>query len=160
MGAAALNDLLQEGAKVVSGASASGRAKGRFQPAGRTVQMNTRIEAEVKKRGDLAFARVGRTPSQMTRALWAFAGRNENNPEVLRHLVEELEGRTDEEGAVDARAQRMDSMQQARRLLDGFCRDHGLEPGVSGQGEGLGSYLERLREQDALEQMRAEGYRL
>ena len=37
------------------------------------VQMNTRIDADLKRRGDEALKRAGFTPSQAIRALWEYA---------------------------------------------------------------------------------------
>lgn len=50
----------------------------------------------------------------------------------------------DEKGPADPKARRMGPMQQVRRLLDGFCRDHGLEAGVLDQCEGPSDYLRSL----------------
>ena len=36
-------------------------------------QMNVRIDAETKKQGDRALARIGLSPSEAVRALWEFA---------------------------------------------------------------------------------------
>ena len=37
------------------------------------VQMNVRIDEDVKARGDEVFARAGFTPSQVVRAVWEYA---------------------------------------------------------------------------------------
>lgn len=55
-----------------------------------SVQMNTRIERAVKERGDRALAAAGLNPSQVVRAVWRFAARNEGRPQAVRDLMEEL----------------------------------------------------------------------
>ena len=55
-----------------------------------SVQMNTRIDGAVKERGDRALAAAGLNPSQVVRAVWAFAARNEGRPQAMRDLMGEL----------------------------------------------------------------------
>lgn len=55
-----------------------------------SVQMNTRIDRVVKEQGDRALAAAGLNPSQMVRAVWRFAARNEGRPQAVRDLMEEL----------------------------------------------------------------------
>ncbi len=43
-------------------------------------QLNTRIDAEVKRRGDAVFARAGLTSSQVVRAVWQSAADTQQVP--------------------------------------------------------------------------------
>ena len=56
------------------------------------VQMNTRLDAKLKERGDRVFARRGYTPSQAVRAVWAYADAHGDVPPFML------------EGSADARA--------------------------------------------------------
>lgn len=49
-----------------------------------TVQMNTRIDADLKRAGDAALAQAGYTPTQAVRALWTFAARHAGQPNAVR----------------------------------------------------------------------------
>ena len=53
------------------------------------VQMNVRIDRELKREGDAALATVGYTPSQAVRALWENAVRLRRNPDALRNYLAE-----------------------------------------------------------------------
>ena len=48
------------------------------------IQMNTRIDDELKARGDEVFARFGLTPSQAVRAVWEYADEHGEPPEFMR----------------------------------------------------------------------------
>ena len=48
-----------------------------------TVQLNTRIDPELKRSGDAVFARAGLTPSEVVRAVWAHAARTQSVPECV-----------------------------------------------------------------------------
>ena len=50
-------------------------------------QMNTRIDADLKQRGDAALKRAGYTPSQAVRALWEFAAAHVHEPEVVAQVL-------------------------------------------------------------------------
>ena len=53
------------------------------------VQMNVRIDRELKREGDAALATIGYTPSQAVRALWENAVRLRRNPDALRNYLAE-----------------------------------------------------------------------
>lgn len=51
-----------------------------------TVQLNTRIDPDLKRRGDAVFARAGLTSSQVVRAVWEAAATTQEVPEcILAH---------------------------------------------------------------------------
>lgn len=55
------------------------------------VQMNTRIDADLKRRGDEALERAGFTPSQAVRALWEYAANHAFEPQTIRRALESEE---------------------------------------------------------------------
>ena len=58
-----------------------------------TTQMNVRIDADVKRRGDAALARAGFTPTQAVRRVWEHVAALADSPEeVVRLLGEPDEG--------------------------------------------------------------------
>lgn len=50
-------------------------------------QMNTRIERELKQRGDAVLARAGFSPSEAVRALWEFAAAHEREPQAVARAL-------------------------------------------------------------------------
>lgn len=48
------------------------------------IQMNTRIDGDLKRRGDAVFAECGYTPSQVVRAVWEYAARNRDLPPFMK----------------------------------------------------------------------------
>ncbi|RNL48979.1 translation repressor RelB [Paraeggerthella hongkongensis] len=54
-------------------------------------QMNLRIEAQIKERGDAALAEAGYTPSQAVRVIWAFAAEHANDPHAIKGLLRQAE---------------------------------------------------------------------
>lgn len=51
-------------------------------------QLNTRIDAEVKRRGDAVFAREGLTPSQVVRSVWQYAADTQRMPDCVRPAID------------------------------------------------------------------------
>ena len=52
-----------------------------------TTQMNVRLEDDLKRRGDAAFAAAGYTPTQVVRRIWERAVETGGDPEALVALV-------------------------------------------------------------------------
>ena len=52
-------------------------------PAAIMTQMNTRIEQDLKQRGDAVLAEAGFSPSDAVRALWKFAVAHEREPKAV-----------------------------------------------------------------------------
>ena len=52
-------------------------------PAAIMTQMNTRIEQDLKQRGDAVLAEAGFSPSEAVRALWKFAVAHEREPKAV-----------------------------------------------------------------------------
>ena len=57
-------------------------------PAARQVQMNTRIDAELKAAGDPALAHLGYTPSAAVRGLWRFVVDHQDDAAAVREVIE------------------------------------------------------------------------
>ncbi len=52
-----------------------------------TAQINVRIDADLKGRGDVALAAAGLTPSQAVRALWELADSRAAEPEFILRAI-------------------------------------------------------------------------
>lgn len=55
------------------------------------IQMNLRIDAELKERGDASFAAAGYSPTQAVRAFWGFAAAHARDPQALRGLMRRVD---------------------------------------------------------------------
>lgn len=119
-------------------------------------QMNVRIEADLKERGDRVFACLGYTPSEIVRALWSYADRHGNNLEEIRTLLSEIKG----EDAIPSTSDRIRSMQEARQAVSDFFQTWNLKAGESRPHEKLDEYLDALREEETLSTLRNMGYNL
>lgn len=51
--------------------------------ANESTQLNTRIDARVKREGDAVFSRFGLTPSLVVRAVWSYAIDHQRPPEFM-----------------------------------------------------------------------------
>lgn len=49
-----------------------------------TVQMNTRIDEDLKRRGDAVFAQNGYSPSQVVRVVWSYAAEHNEVPPFMK----------------------------------------------------------------------------
>ena len=57
-------------------------------------QMNTRIDASLKERGDVARARLGYTPSRAVRGFWQFVVDHEDDAAAIREVIEPVSVQT------------------------------------------------------------------
>lgn len=114
----------------------------------RTVQMNVRVDADTKKRGDRAFERIGMSPSEAVRSLWGYADRHANNPEALRQLIAELEEAPRETPELAIAAQRASLAEEGRALVENFRAENHLSSAIpdDDDDERL-TYYEELREE-------------
>ena len=55
-------------------------------------QMNTRIDAELKQRGDAVFSKLGLTPSEVVRAVWEYADEHGDAPAVVARALHSPRG--------------------------------------------------------------------
>ena len=89
------------------------------------VQMNTRIDDQVKSAGDAAFAEAGYTPSQVVRAVWSFAERNRNDSSAISELLTKLRG--EEVDAAEERKRRLKSLTRSESLVTSLLERNMLE---------------------------------
>jgi RHH-type rel operon transcriptional repressor/antitoxin RelB len=83
-----------------------------------TVQLNTRIDPELKRRGDAVFARAGLTPSEVVRAVWQEAADTQRVPECVMRTREE-----DPE-----RARRRQAIQEGAECVRAHMKSLGIRP--------------------------------
>lgn len=91
---------------------------------GRSVQMNVRIDAELKREGDYALAQAGLTPSEAIRAFYQLIADDADNPSKVRELLYPHRAGERDSG--------ISALDHARAAVDGF-REHLGRP----QGEPL-----------------------
>ena len=81
-------------------------------------QMNTRIDEDLKRRGDEVIARYGLTPSQVVRAVWKHIGEIDDLPEFMR---------SPDAAAIEAERQRkVKLVEEGSHIWEDFFKDHGL----------------------------------
>ena len=89
-------------------------------------QMNFRIDAELKRRGDERFARLGCTPSGAMRRLYEVAARYDDESEdLLKSLLRPEEASPEDEGERRVRAV-LDFQAQTRDFYNSLGISHGL----------------------------------
>lgn len=71
------------------------------------VQMNVRIDRELKASGDDVFAGIGFSPTEAVRRLWGFASRNRFNRRTVAELMESLRDPDEVQQEQDERARRI-----------------------------------------------------
>ena len=117
-----------------------------------TAQINARIDAGVKARGDQALNSIGYTPTRIIRAVWEFAGRNANDRKALRAWAESLEDEA-------AKAQRdaelkawEEKLAEGPRIVERAYREMGIE-----HPQPLSMTDEELLEEALMEKMMERG---
>ena len=126
---------------------------GALSPA-KTVQMNVRIDAALKKQGDRAFERIGSSPSEMVRALWRYASRHANEPETLRHLMEELEGESEAQDVI------LEPTRRGWEIMEEAYHALGIAPApLPEDDEERLAYYDELKEEAWLDRQRERGLR-
>ena len=78
------------------------------------VQLNIRIDPELKRRGDAVFARAGLTPSQVVRALWQAAADTQQVPACVMPSVD------------SGVQERLDAVHRGAGLLTSMMEELGL----------------------------------
>lgn len=80
-----------------------------------TTQMNLRIDAQVKERGDAALAQAGYSPSRAVRAIWEFAASHTHDPQAVKNLLEQAEPKQDSDKQARIRA-KMEALERVVNL--------------------------------------------
>ena len=87
------------------------------------MQMNTRIDGDVKRAGDAVFAEAGYSPSQVVREVWGFAGRNRDDAGKVAAM---LEGLREDAAADDERKRRRAAICKSGSLVTDLMAKHGF----------------------------------
>ena len=87
-----------------------------------TAQLNTRINQDLKQRGDAAFAEAGLTSSEAIRLLYTFAAEHRHEPELI---VQRLSNESDEERAKRERG--LSAIRRGRHLFDEALAQLGID---------------------------------
>ena len=89
------------------------------------IQLNARIDRDLKTAGDSALSLIGFSPSQAVRALWEKAARRGKDLEEVAELLSSTAERKPKEG-VPTEAQ--DAIRQGWELMDGVYASLGVDP--------------------------------
>lgn len=104
-----------------------------------TTQINTRINQDLKQRGDAAFAEAGLTSSEAIRLLYTFAAEHRHQPELI---VQRLSGESDDEERT-RRERGLSAIQRGRHL----CKEALTQLGIKNPDPAiLGMPYEQLEE--------------
>ena len=94
-----------------------------------SVQMNVRIDREMKASGDAAFAEAGFTPSEAVRVFWDFARRNRRTlREFMDSLREPEEVRREREELARREAEAEAWVEELQRPIREFYEQFGIDP--------------------------------
>ena len=93
------------------------------------VQMNTRINADVKAAGDSVFASIGYTPSEIVRIVWGYAAAIKDKPLLVKKTLSSLQSVSlqEEASALDKKLQAIEQGANLHAQLMG-------QLGISGFG--------------------------
>ena len=83
-----------------------------------TAQINARINAELKQRGDAALAAAGLTPTQAVRALWELAAEHAERPEVIEQALFPERAERAASEAEQRRSRRLAAAQRGPRIVE------------------------------------------
>lgn len=115
-------------------------------------QVNARIDANLKARGDAALARAGYTPTQAVRAVWTFAACHEDDPDAVSAMLDP-EGEEAEQAALaEARGRKLELLRAGSAIVRDAYRAAGMRPGTEG-AESSYDELEALAYEEEVGQM-------
>lgn len=103
------------------------------------VQMNVRIDRDLKESGDAVFAELGFTPTEVVREVWGFARRNRGNRRIMADFVQSLRDPKEAAAEEAARAELLEAAEEwlergPRIIREHFARhgiDYDLQPSLS-----------------------------
>lgn len=89
------------------------------------VQMNTRIDRDLKQRGDAALAQAGFSPSEAVRALWEFAAAHRHEPQTVAQIlsIEDLYKKEERRKKIEKRRA---ALEEVDRITRDFYRKYGI----------------------------------
>ena len=117
-----------------------------------TAQINARIDADIKERGDRALSSIGYSPTRIIRAVWEFAGRNANDRKTLRAWVDSLENEltvAQRDAEIEAWEKKL---AEGPRIIERAYQEMGIE-----HPRPLNMTDEELLEEELLEKMMERG---
>ena len=88
-----------------------------------TTQLNTRINQDLKQRGDAAFAEAGLTSSEAIRLLYTFAAEHRHQPELI---VQRFSNEPDDEERAK-RERGLSAIKRGHRLCDEALAQLGID---------------------------------
>ena len=92
-----------------------------------SVQMNTRIDRELKRAGDAVLEQFGLTPTEAVRCLYELALRHRDRPQELRELLNPTS--QEERAAREAeRERRLKVALEGATMCQRFYDEHGITP--------------------------------
>ena len=94
------------------------------------VQMNVRIDRNLKEGGDAAFSELGYTPTEVVREVWGFACRNRHNQRAVADFMQSLRNPKEVGSEESARARQL---KEAEEWLDRgprIIREHFAQHGI------------------------------
>lgn len=125
---------------------------------GRSTQMNTRIGAELKARGDAVFATLGLSASEAVRRFYEFAAPCASDPSKLEHVLSESHGDKTVVGEVDEKiAGRLAAVERGANLYGDALRQMGIESASARYLEFVNQPYADLREAALLEEYQLGG---
>lgn len=96
-------------------------------PGSASVQMNTRIDRELKREGDSVLEQAGLTPTEAVRCLYELALRYRDRPQELRELL--APSSQEERAAREAELERrLRVAQEGATMCQRFYDEHGITP--------------------------------
>lgn len=92
-----------------------------------SVQMNTRIDRELKREGDLVLEQAGLTPTEAVRCLYELAVRYRERPQELRELLEP-ESAEERAARESVRERKLRLFKEGSTMCQRFYDEHGITP--------------------------------
>ena len=87
------------------------------------VQLNTRMSADLRDKGNRAFASVGKTPSEVVRIVWEFGAENLGNTNKLCEFFSDIESAEKEK----EKKRKLEAVKKGANFISNFCKEHGVE---------------------------------
>ena len=90
-------------------------------------QINVRLDADLKRRGDAALSMAGITPSQAVRALWQLAASLADRPGALQDILSPGRARAEQREREKAAKHKLELIDQGSQLFAAACRESEID---------------------------------
>ncbi len=90
-------------------------------------QINVRLDADLKRSGDVALSRAGMTPSQAVRALWQLAASLTDRPGVLEDILLPNRARAEQREREKAARRKLELIDMGSQLFAAACDESGID---------------------------------